>query len=42
MSTDKHSEDGAAHEGQPLVLREVDQRGVVTLTLNRPRSFNAL
>jgi enoyl-CoA hydratase/carnithine racemase len=27
---------------QPLVLREVDARGVVTLTLNRPQAFNAL
>ena len=42
MNIDRHTENGAAHEGQPLVLREVDQRGVVTLTLNRPRSFNAL
>jgi enoyl-CoA hydratase/carnithine racemase len=27
---------------QPLVLRETDSRGVVTLTLNRPQAFNAL
>lgn len=27
---------------QPLVLREKDSRGVVTLTLNRPQAFNAL
>jgi enoyl-CoA hydratase/carnithine racemase len=27
---------------QPLVLHEVDSRGVVTLTLNRPEAFNAL
>lgn len=27
---------------QPLVLREKDSRGVVTLTLNRPAAFNAL
>ncbi len=27
---------------QPLVLRETDARGVVTLTLNRPQAFNAL
>src|SRR5689334_14589350 len=27
---------------QPLVLREIDARGVVTLTLNRPAAFNAL
>ncbi len=27
---------------QPLVLRETDARGVVTLTLNRPLAFNAL
>ncbi len=27
---------------QALVLRDVDARGVVTLTLNRPESFNAL
>ena len=27
---------------QPLVLRETDTRGVVTLTLNRPQAFNAL
>ena len=26
----------------PLVLREKDSRGVVTLTLNRPQAFNAL
>ncbi len=27
---------------QPLVLREKDSRGVVTLTMNRPAAFNAL
>lgn len=27
---------------QPLVLHEIDSRGVVTLTLNRPEAFNAL
>jgi enoyl-CoA hydratase/carnithine racemase len=27
---------------QPLVLRQRDARGVVTLTLNRPEAFNAL
>lgn len=27
---------------QPYVMREQDARGVVTLTLNRPQSFNAL
>jgi enoyl-CoA hydratase/carnithine racemase len=27
---------------EPLVLRELDSRGVVTLTLNRPQAFNAL
>jgi enoyl-CoA hydratase/carnithine racemase len=27
---------------QPLVLRAIDARGVVTLTLNRPAAFNAL
>jgi enoyl-CoA hydratase/carnithine racemase len=27
---------------RPLVLREVDARGVATLTLNRPTAFNAL
>jgi enoyl-CoA hydratase/carnithine racemase len=27
---------------EPLVLRETDARGVVTLTLNRPQAFNAL
>ena len=27
---------------QPLVLRQRDARGVVTLTLNRPDAFNAL
>ena len=27
---------------EPLVLRERDARGLVTLTLNRPRTFNAL
>lgn len=28
--------------GEPLVLQDRDERGVVTLTLNRPQSFNAL
>ena len=27
---------------EPLVLATRDERGVVTLTLNRPRAFNAL
>jgi len=27
---------------QPLVLQQRDERGVVTLTLNRPQSLNAL
>lgn len=27
---------------EPVVLRSQDERGVVTLTLNRPRAFNAL
>lgn len=27
---------------EPLVLRDTDARGVVTLTLNRPQAFNAL
>jgi enoyl-CoA hydratase/carnithine racemase len=27
---------------EPLVLREADSRGVVTLTLNRPQAFNSL
>jgi enoyl-CoA hydratase/carnithine racemase len=27
---------------EPLVLREMDSRGVVTLTLNRPQAFNSL
>ena len=27
---------------EPVVLRSLDERGVVTLTLNRPRAFNAL
>jgi enoyl-CoA hydratase/carnithine racemase len=27
---------------EPLVLREMDSRGVVTLTLNRPSAFNSL
>jgi enoyl-CoA hydratase/carnithine racemase len=27
---------------EPLVLRDLDARGVVTLTLNRPHAFNAL
>jgi enoyl-CoA hydratase/carnithine racemase len=27
---------------EPLLLRDRDERGVVTLTLNRPRAFNAL
>jgi enoyl-CoA hydratase/carnithine racemase len=30
------------HEAEPLVRRERDARGVVTLTLNRPQAFNAL
>ena len=29
-------------EHEPFVLRDRDARGVVTLTLNRPASFNAL
>jgi enoyl-CoA hydratase/carnithine racemase len=29
-------------ETTPLVLRQVDERGVVALTLNRPQAFNAL
>jgi enoyl-CoA hydratase/carnithine racemase len=29
-------------EEEPLVVRSQDARGVVTLTLNRPRAFNAL
>ncbi len=28
--------------GEPLVLQDRDDRGVVTLTLNRPQAFNAL
>ena len=28
--------------GEPVILRSQDTRGVVTLTLNRPRAFNAL
>ena len=31
-----------AMTNEPLVLREKDARGVVTLTLNRPQAFNAL
>jgi enoyl-CoA hydratase/carnithine racemase len=31
-----------AGAGEPYVVREVDHRGVVSLTLNRPRQFNAL
>ena len=31
-----------AHAEPPLVLHARDERGVVTLTLNRPQSFNAL
>ena len=27
---------------EPVVLRSQDERGVVTLTLNRPHAFNAL
>jgi len=27
---------------EPLLLQHRDDRGVVTLTLNRPRAFNAL
>jgi enoyl-CoA hydratase/carnithine racemase len=27
---------------QPLLLKQRDERGVVTLTLNRPQAFNAL
>jgi len=27
---------------EPLILRTQDARGVVTLTLNRPKAFNAL
>jgi enoyl-CoA hydratase/carnithine racemase len=32
----------ASEGGEPLVRRERDSRGVVTLTLNRPRALNAL
>jgi enoyl-CoA hydratase/carnithine racemase len=32
----------AARDSEPLVKRERDARGVVTLTLNRPQAFNAL
>jgi enoyl-CoA hydratase/carnithine racemase len=34
--------DRAATELSPYVRRDVDRRGVVTLTLDRPQSFNAL
>ena len=34
--------DRAATELSPFVRRDVDSRGVVTLTLERPQSFNAL
>jgi len=27
---------------EPLLLQDRDERGVVTLTLNRPQAFNAL
>jgi len=32
----------APGEGEPLVKRASDARGVITLTLNRPQAFNAL
>ena len=31
-----------SEEGEPLILRNQDARGVVTLTLNRRQAFNAL
>ena len=31
-----------SEEQEPLILRSQDTRGVVTLTLNRPKAFNAL
>src|SRR5690349_14060213 len=34
--------EGASAESEPLVRRERDARGVITLTLNRPQAFNAL
>ena len=34
--------DGAPVSSEPFVLRTHDARGVVTLTLNRPQSFNVL
>ena len=34
--------DRIAAELTPFVRRDVDARGVVTLTLDRPQSFNAL
>ena len=34
--------DRIATDIAPFVRRDVDARGVVTLTLNRPQSFNAL
>jgi len=32
----------ASDREEPVVLRSLDERGVVTLTLNRPQAFNAL
>lgn len=40
MSTHPHHHH--APPAPPMVLRDVDARGVVTLTLNRPQAFNAL
>jgi enoyl-CoA hydratase/carnithine racemase len=37
-----NEEDAMNVAGDPLVSRNVDARGVVTLTLNRPQAFNAL
>ena len=34
--------DRTANDLAPLIRRDVDARGVVTLTLNRPQSFNSL
>ena len=30
------------HDNEPMVLTTRDARGVITLTLNRPKAFNAL
>ncbi len=41
MNTEIQTQSETVSESEALVLRE-DNEGLVTLTLNRPRQFNAL